>query len=82
MGGFIILAALLFPFIMPLMWRRMKRVQAQVNAGREEAPSEQPWEEPLETRDGLVLQRTSNPNDELIALGERARQSRWAINND
>ena len=75
-----IIAAILFPFaMMPLMWRRMKRVQARVRAEAQPEPSREPWQEPLEADGDFVLSRVSAPNEELIALGARARQSRWPI---
>ena len=82
MGPLFILLAAVFPFaMMPLMWRRMKKVQRQVREQREERPAEQPWEEAIEREDGLTLARTSSPNDELIALGAKARQTRWPLDN-
>ena len=45
----LILAGVLFPFVMmPLMWRRMKRVRAQVHAAAPREPHQEPWQEPLE----------------------------------
>lgn len=77
-----ILAAILFPVaMMPLMWRRMKRVQAMVHAEAQAEPRHEPWQEPLEADGDLVLTRVSDPNEELLALGARARQSRWPIDN-
>jgi hypothetical protein len=77
-----ILAAILFPLaMMPLLWRRMKRVQAMVHAEAPSEPRREPWQEPLEADGDLVLGRASDPNEELIALGARARQSRWPIDN-
>jgi hypothetical protein len=77
-----IIAAILFPFVMmPLMWRRMKRVRDIVHQGAPSEPRHEPWQEPIEARDDLVLGRVSDPNEELIALGARARQSRWPIDN-
>lgn len=75
-------AGVLFPFVMmPLMWRRMKRVRAMVHAEAPSEPCREPWQEPLESEGGLVLARVSEPNEELLALGARARQSRWPIDN-
>ena len=78
-----LLAAAVFPFLMmPLMWRRMKKVQRQARQAQPDpAPHDPPWEEAMERRDGLVLTRASNPNEELIALSARARQTRWPIDN-
>ena len=78
----LIVACVLFPFVMmPLMWRRMKRVNAQVQAKARLAPHREPWQEPLERDGELTLARSNDPNDELIALGARASQSRWPIDN-
>lgn len=78
----LILAGVLFPFVMmPLMWRRMKRVRAQVHASARTEPHQEPWQEPLERDGQLVLARSNDPNEELIALGARASQSRWPIDN-
>jgi hypothetical protein len=77
------LALAAFPFIMmPLLWRRMKRVRAQTYRAREQEPQVQPWAEPLATRDGLTLERESSPNDALIALGDRANHARWPLTNE
>lgn len=77
-----IAAAILFPFAaMPLMWRRMKRVRAMVHAEAQAEPRREPWQEPLEADGDFVLSRVSDPNEELIAMGARARQSRWPIDN-
>ncbi|MCW3835927.1 hypothetical protein ACFQ1E_07740 [Sphingomonas canadensis] len=75
--------AVAFPFIaMPLMWRRMKRVRGQVYGEREEPLHEQPWQEPAgEAGAERGLARSSSPNDELIALGDRARHGRWPLDN-
>jgi len=86
MGEFLQLAIAIgcvaLPFVaMPLLWRRMKKVRAQSYAAREQEPQQQPWEEATHGTEGLNVGRRSNPNDELIALGEHARQSRWPINN-
>jgi hypothetical protein len=81
-GVILVLAAILFPFaMMPLLWRRMKRVRAQTYDRAEPVPHQQPWQEPLETRDGLELARSSSPNDELIALGAKGTHSRWPLDN-
>ena len=78
----VIVAVCAFPFLMmPLMWRRMKRVQTQLNREAKAEPTAQPWQEPIESRDGLILTRDSSPNEELIALGAKARQSRWPLDN-
>jgi hypothetical protein len=59
----------LFPFVMmPLMWRRPE-------------PHREPWQEPLERDGQLTLARSNDPNEELTALGARASQSRWPIDN-
>jgi hypothetical protein len=86
MASFIILllivVGMLFPFVMmPLMWRRMKRVRAQAYEAAPSEPHQEPWQEPLERDGDLTLGRSNHPNEELIALGARARQSRWPIDN-
>jgi hypothetical protein len=78
----VMLAAIAFPFVaMPLLWRRMKRVRDQSSRSRELEPHQQPWEERLESHDGFGRARVSNPNDELLSIGEKARQSRWPLDN-
>jgi hypothetical protein len=67
--------------MMPLMWRRMKRVRAQVHEAARPEPHREPWQEPLERDGQLILARSNDPNDALIALGARASQSRWPIDN-
>ena len=82
LSSLIVLALILSPFVLaPLMWRRMKRVRAMVHAEARSAPRQEPWQEPLQTDGGLTLARSSDPNEELIALGARARQTRWPIDN-
>jgi len=86
MSGFIaamtLIAALAFPFIMmPLMWRRMKRVRASSYETSEPARREAMWEETVTTRDGLNVVHTHDPNEDLIALGEKARHAPWPLIN-
>jgi hypothetical protein len=74
MSGFVaamtLLGAVLFPFIMmPLLWRRMKRVRDQSYAERTPQPHTAKWEETVGTRDGLHIVHSHDPNDDLIALG-------------
>jgi hypothetical protein len=77
-----LVAAILFPFVaMPLMWRRMKRVRSKTYDQVEPAPSQQPWAEALRSDDGLTLARMSDPNDSLIALGDKAKHATWPISN-
>lgn len=81
-GAIVLVGAILFPFIaMPLLWRRMKRVRDQ--AYSESAPQrrEPTWQETLDTRQGLNLVHTHEPNEDLIALGDRASHSHWPLNN-
>jgi hypothetical protein len=78
----LMLGVILFPFIaMPLLWRRMKRVRDQSYRERETPAREQPWQERIEDESGLTLARDHAPNDDLIGLGDRARHSRWPIDN-
>ena len=81
-GLMIFLAAVAFPFvIMPLMWRRMKRVRASTYEERETPRHAQPWEEVRESDNALKLGKTHNPNDDLIALGDRANHPHWPLSN-
>jgi hypothetical protein len=78
----LIVIGVLFPFVMmPLMWRRMKRVRAQVHEAARHEPHQEPWQESLGGDGQLTLARSNDPNEELIALGARASQSRWPIDN-
>ena len=80
MQSLFLVGAVAFPFIaMPLLWRRMKRVQAQAYRWSEPQPHEQPWEARIGGQDGLTLGHANNPNDELIALGGKSRESRWPV---
>jgi len=77
-----IVAGMVFPFVMmPLMWRRMKRVRALARQAAPSEPHQDAWQEPLQRDGDLTLARSNNPNEELIALGARATQSRWPIDN-
>jgi hypothetical protein len=78
----IVVAAVAFPFVMmPILWRRMRHVQRQVLHGQEKDSAPAFWEE-SDTRDGgLAVTRRGAPNEELIALGDRARHGRWPIDN-
>lgn len=80
MNGFIaammLIGLIAFPFIMmPLLWRRMKRVRNQTDEKSEPVPREVVWEETVATRDGLSLVHTHDPDEDLIALGEKARHA-------
>lgn len=78
----VILAGFVTPFVaMPLLWRRMKRVRDGVYREAQIQPNEQPWEEKLDEYHGLSLVRTNKPNGDLIGLGEKARHSRWLLDN-
>ncbi|RHW18141.1 hypothetical protein D1610_06555 [Sphingomonas gilva] len=78
LGNFLILLAMLFPFIaMPLLWRRMKRVRAQAYRQSKPERREQHWEEGLGADGG----RRHAPNDDLIGLGEKSRHGRWPLDN-
>lgn len=80
---FFTVTAVGFPFIaMPLLWRRMRRVQRQVLAARELRRPEPAWEETLDRPDGVRVSRRGDPNDELIDLGDRARYHRWPLSNE
>jgi hypothetical protein len=75
--------ALLFPFVMmPLLWRRMKRVRSEAyRRTLRDKQHEAPWQEAIETRDGVDLTRASSPNDALIDLGDRGRHARWPLDS-
>ena len=86
MSGFIaammLIGAIAFPFVMmPLMWRRMKRVRNQSYEKSEPVRREAVWEETVATHDGLNVVHTHDPNDDLIALGEKARHAPWPLIN-
>lgn len=80
----ILLGGVAFPFIaMPLLWRRMKRVRdAAYREARAKEATETAWEESDPRADGLATTRRHDPNDALIALGDRARHSRWPLSNE
>ena len=76
------LAAVLFPFAaMWLLWRRMKRVRDNAYRDRQQQPHVDGWQEGVAARDGLTASHVNEPNEELIALGDRARHSNWPISN-
>lgn len=78
----LIVAGMICPFVMmPLMWRRMKRVRAHAYEAAPSKPHQDPWHEPLERDGNLTLARANHPNEELIALGARATQPRWPLDN-
>ena len=78
----LLMGAVAFPFIaMVLMWRRMKRVRAKVYDDAETPRHEQAWEEVLEAGHALKLGKAHSPNDDLIALGDRANHAHWPLNN-
>lgn len=77
-----VLACIAAPVVaMPLLWRRMKRVRAQTYAARDPLPPATPWRDTVQDRNGLSLDRAHAPNDELIALGDKAAHARWPIDN-
>ena len=80
----IILGGIAFPFIvMPLLWRRMKRVRdTTYQEAKAQARPHTAWEETAPRADGLATTRRHDPNAELIDLGDRARHSRWPLSND
>lgn len=82
-GGFLIfLAALAFPFVMmPLMWRRMKRVRARVYDESADPRHTRPWEEVVDADRAMLLGKAYRPNDELIDLGDRANHPHWPLSN-
>lgn len=89
MGDFLramlIIGCVLLPFVaMPLLWRRMKRVRARAYQDSRERMGTRStaWEETEAGGDGLGATRRSDPNDDLIALGDRGRHSRWPLDNN
>ena len=80
----IILGGIAFPFIvMPLLWRRMKRVRdTTYHDAKAQEVSHTAWEETAPRADGLATTRRHDPNAELIDLGDRARHSRWPLSNE
>lgn len=77
-----LLVAALFPFIaMPLLWRRMKRVRDHAYNKAPPPKREAAWEEALQTRDGVNLVHSNEADENLIALGDRARHTHWPLNN-
>lgn len=79
----VVAAAAAFPLLMmPILWRRMRRVQRQVFRGQEKDAAVAGWEE-SDARDADVrVTRRGDVNEELIALGDRARHSRWPLTNE
>eukprot|EP01035_Chromulina_nebulosa_P031815 gene31816-42437_t len=67
--------------MMPLLWRRMNRVRDQSYAERAPQHHTPKWEETVSTRDGLNIVHSHDPNDDLIALGKKARQAPWPLIN-
>lgn len=85
LGAMLILGCVLLPFVaMPLLWRRMKRVRdGAYQDSRERAGTRSTaWEETVEGEGGHGATRRSDPNDELIELGDRGRHSRWPLDNN
>ncbi|MBZ9647923.1 hypothetical protein K9B33_10235 [Sphingobium sp. 3R8] len=80
LGIFFVCLAL--PFVaMPLLWRRMKRVRNETYQHRKQERRAQPWEESLGSDGEVRLARSGSPNDDLIDLGSKARETRWPIDN-
>ena len=78
----VFLGLIAFPFIaMPLLWRRMKKVREGAYQGQRGRREPEAWEETVGQQDGLGLGRTNNPNADLTALGSKARESRWPLDN-
>ena len=77
-----VIACVAAPFVaMPLLWRRMKRVRAGSYVAREQLPPAVPWRDTVRDADGLSRDRPHDPNDELIALGDKAAHARWPLDN-
>ncbi|CAM8671241.1 hypothetical protein [Sphingobium sp.] len=78
----IFFTCLLLPFVaMPLLWPRMKRVRNETYQHRKQERRAQPWEESLGSDSEARLARSGSPNDDLIDLGSKARETRWPIEN-
>ncbi|MDB5680036.1 hypothetical protein [Sphingomonas bacterium] len=77
-----LIAVIVFPFFaMAIMWRRMKNVRNRAYREADPLPNEPAWQEPIEAEHGLMLVRTQSPNDDLIALGAKAKQATWTLTN-
>jgi hypothetical protein len=57
--------------MVPLLWRRIKRVRNQSYVELEPVRRDAVWEETVATRDDLSAVHTHDPNDDLIALAKR-----------
>jgi len=77
-----LVAVFMFPFVaMAIMWRRMKNVRNRAYREADTGSHEPAWQEAIESEDGLTLVRTQSPNDDLIALGAKAKQAPWTLTN-
>lgn len=76
------IAAVAFPFVaMVLMWRRMKKVRDKAYRESEVPNRTEAWEDVTERDRGLHLVRPNKPSEELIDMGDKARHSRWPLDN-
>lgn len=76
------IGAVAFPFIaMFLMWRRMKKVRDKAYHESASQSHAQAWENVIEREAGLNLVRPNKPSEELIDMGDKARHSRWPLDN-
>jgi cell division protein FtsW (lipid II flippase) len=81
MQGFIVVAGMiggLFALAV-LMLRQARRVRDQAYRSTRAPRAEQPWQEAVTTEDGLTLSRDASHNEELLGMGEGARQHKWTI---
>jgi hypothetical protein len=58
-----------------------ERVRDGAYRNRDDAWSEQPWEEKVSSEGNLDLVKSSAVDGNLIDLGNRAREPRWPIDN-
>jgi hypothetical protein len=83
MMGLIVVAGLIgVPAL--LAWlglRKARRVRDQAYRATRAPRAEQPWQEALATEDGLSLARDASHSEELLAMGEEARQHKWTVSH-
>ena len=76
------IGAIAFPFVaMFWMWRRMKKIRDKAYHESADPNRAQAWEEVIERENGLNFVRSNTPSEELIDMGDKARHSRWPLDN-
>lgn len=81
MMGFFVAAAMI-GIPAALLWLALQQARRVRDAAYQDSKAprvEQPWQEALVTEDGLSLSRDASHNEELLAMGEGARQHKWTI---